>query len=76
MQGASLLDGLEFDPLTFFQDSLAGPIVDVVRGQIVQALMISPCVVVMDEPADCSLEICTGTISFLAYGHGYIGWIR
>ena len=55
MQGASLLNGLEFDPLTFFQDSLAGPIVDVVRGQIVQALMIPPCVVVMDEPTDRSL---------------------
>ena len=51
MQGASLLNGLEFDPLTFFQDSLAGPIVDVVRDQIVQALMIPPCVVVLDEPS-------------------------
>jgi hypothetical protein len=34
VQGASFLNGLEFDPLTFFQDSLAGPEVDVVRGQI------------------------------------------
>ena len=57
MQGASLLNGHEFDSLTFFQDSLAGPIVNVVRGQIVQTLMIPPCVVVMDEPADRSLEI-------------------
>jgi hypothetical protein len=56
VQGASLLNGLEFDPLTFFQDSLAGPEVDVVRGQIVQALMIPPCIVVMDEPADRGLE--------------------
>jgi hypothetical protein len=55
VQGASLLNSLEFDPLTLFQDSLAGPKVDVVRGQIVQALMIPPCVVVMDEPADRSL---------------------
>jgi hypothetical protein len=57
MQGASLLNSLEFDPLTFFQNSLAGPEVDVVRGQIVQALMIPPCVVVMDELVDRSLEI-------------------
>ena len=40
VQGASLLNGLEFDPLTFFQDSLAGPEIDVARGQIVQALMV------------------------------------
>ena len=70
VQGASLLDGLEFDPLTFFQDSLAGPIVDVVRGQIVQALMISPCVVVMDEPADRSLEIA-GQIIVLQRDAGF-----
>jgi arylsulfatase A-like enzyme len=36
---------------------MAGPEVDVTRGQIVQALMVPPCVVVMDEPADRSLEI-------------------
>ena len=57
MQGAALLNGLEFDPLTLFQDCLAGPIVDVVRGQIVQALMVPPCVVVMDEPADRGFKI-------------------
>ena len=56
MQGAALLDGLEFDPLTLFEDGLTGPEVDVLRGQIVQALMIPPCVVVMDEPADRGLE--------------------
>jgi hypothetical protein len=32
MQGASLLNGREFDPLTFFQNSLAGPNVDVLGG--------------------------------------------
>jgi hypothetical protein len=31
-QGASLLNGPEFDLLAFFQDSLAGPDVDVLRG--------------------------------------------
>jgi hypothetical protein len=29
VQVASLLNGLEFDPLTLFEDSLAGPEVDV-----------------------------------------------
>jgi hypothetical protein len=38
VQGASLLNGHEFDLLTFFQDSLAGSEVDVLRSQIVQAL--------------------------------------
>ena len=64
MQGAALLNGLEFDPLTLFEDGLTGPEVDVLRGQIVQALMIPPCVVVMDEPADRSLEIAGQVIVF------------
>src|SRR5450759_4363242 len=62
VQGASLLNGLEFDPLTLFEDSLAGPEVDVLRRQIVQALMIPPCVVVMDELADRSLQIARQVI--------------
>ena len=64
MQGASLLNGLEFDPLTPFEDGLAGPQVDVLWGQIVQALMTPPCVVVMNEPADCSLKIAGQVIVF------------
>jgi hypothetical protein len=51
VQGTSLLNGLEFDLLTLFEDSLADPEVDVLRRKIVQALMILSCVVVMDEPA-------------------------
>jgi hypothetical protein len=39
MQDAALLKGLEFDPLTLFQDGLAGPEVDVVRRQIVQLIL-------------------------------------
>jgi hypothetical protein len=32
VQGASLLNGLKFDPLTFFQDSLAGvPVANLIR---------------------------------------------
>ena len=62
MQGTALLNGFEFDLLTFLQNGLACPEVDVAWGQIVQALMISPCVVVMDEPADRSLEIARQVI--------------
>ena len=57
MQGAALLNGLEFDALTLFEDGLAGPEVNVLWGQIVQALMTPPCVVVMNKFTDRSLEI-------------------
>jgi len=59
-----LLNGLEFDPLTLFEDGLTGPEVGVLRGQIVQALMIPSCVVAMDGPADRSFEIAGQVIVF------------
>jgi len=34
MQGVALLDGLEFDPLTLFEDGLTGPEVDVLRVRL------------------------------------------
>src|SRR5450759_1819300 len=50
VQGASLLNGLEFDPLTLFEDSLAGPDVDVLRRQIVQACFLR-------GPADTEIAV-------------------
>jgi hypothetical protein len=49
LRALGLLNGLEFDSLTLFEDGLTGPEVDVLRGQIVQALMVPPCVVIMED---------------------------
>ncbi len=53
----TVLDGLAFDPFSFQQDGLTAPEVDVGRGEIVDALVIAPMVVVRDERIDLSFEI-------------------
>ena len=53
----TVLDGLAFDPFSFQQDGLTAPEVDVGRGEIVDALVIAPVVVVRDECIDLSFEI-------------------
>src|SRR5271169_7097670 len=54
---ASVLDGLSFDPFSFKQDGLAASEVDVGRGEISDALMVSPVIVVGDEVADPRFEV-------------------
>ena len=46
-----------FDFLAFIEDSLTASEIDVFRGQVIQALMIPPCVVVGDELLDTLLEL-------------------
>src|SRR4026208_2549042 len=53
----TVLDGLAFDPFSFQQDGLTAPEVDVGWGEIVDALVIAPVVVVRDECIDLSFEI-------------------
>jgi hypothetical protein len=53
----TVLDGLAFDPFSFQQDGLTAPEVDVGRGEVVDALVIAPVVVVRDECIDLSFEI-------------------
>jgi len=52
MKQPAVLDGFAFDPFSFQQDSLAAPEVDVARGEIVDALVVAPVVVVRDECID------------------------
>ena len=54
---ATVLHGFAFDPFSFQQDGLASPEVDVGRGEIIDALVIAPVVVVRDERIDLSFEI-------------------
>ena len=57
MLQAPMLDSLSFDPFSFQQDGLTSPVVDVSRGQVIQALVIAAVVVVGDECLDLRLEV-------------------
>lgn len=57
MVQATLFDGVAFDPFAFEQDGLAAPEVDVGRGEIVEALVVSAMVVVLDEGYDLGFEV-------------------
>src|SRR5260221_2230925 len=54
---ASGFDGFAFDPFSLQQNGLAPPEVDVGRGEIGDALVVSQVVVVADEVADLLFEI-------------------
>ena len=54
---ATVLDGLSFDPFSFKQDGLAASEVDVGRGEIGDALVVSQVIVVGDEVIDPGFEI-------------------
>ena len=53
---AALSDGFSFDPFTFEQDCLAAPEVDVGQGEIVEALVVSAMIVMLDESRDLRFE--------------------
>jgi hypothetical protein len=57
MQAASLLDGLSFDGCPPFKYSRSSTEVDVSRRQVVQALVVSTVVVVLDELVDAVFEL-------------------
>ena len=64
MLQAPVLDGLSFDPFPFQQDGLAAPEVDIGGREVIQALVVAPVVVVLDESAELGFEI-TGQIIVL-----------
>src|SRR6266508_4588915 len=57
MVQASDLDCLSFDPFSFKQDGLTASEVDVGRGEVGDALVVSQVIVVGDEVADLGFEI-------------------
>ena len=57
MQTSSGFDGRAFDFLTLCEDDLSTSEIDILRGQIIQALMIPPCIVMDDELPDALLEL-------------------
>jgi hypothetical protein len=66
VQPPSGFHGRTFDFLTFREDGLSPSEIDVFRRQVIQALMIPPCVVVGDELPDAFFQIAgTSTSSIL-----------
>ena len=61
---AALSDGFSFDPFTFEQDCLAAPEVDVGRGEIVEALVVSAMIVMLLEGCDLGFEVFLEEVVF------------
>lgn len=61
---AALLDRVSFDPFAFEQDGLAASEVDVGRGEIVEALVVSTMIVVFDEGRDLGFEVLLEEVVF------------
>ena len=87
MLQASVVNGLSLDPLSFCQDIGAAPEVDVGWGEIVDTLVVTAAIVVIDEGGDLGFEIAWEEVVFqqdavleglvpaldLALGHWMIG---
>ena len=61
---ATVGNGVSFDPLSFGQDRRAAPAVDVGRSKIVDALVVSAVVVVVDESGNLRFEIAGQEVIF------------
>src|ERR1041384_1886865 len=84
---AAVSNGLSLDPFSFGQDDWTASKVDVGRGEIVDALVVSAVVVVVDEGRDLGFEVAGEEVVFqqdavfeglvptldLALGHWMIG---
>lgn len=64
MKQAPGFDSLSFDPFSLLQDGLTAPEVDVGRGEVLQALVIAPMVVMLDEGVDLLPEIAGQIVVF------------
>lgn len=64
MQQASVLDSVSFDSFSFKQDSLASAEVDVSRGEVGDALVISKVIVVSHELANPGFEVAEKIVVF------------
>ena len=64
MLQATAGDSLSFDPLSFCQDGWSASEVDVGRGEIVDALVVSAVIVVSDEGLDLGFEVAGQEVVF------------
>ena len=56
MHQAAVLDGSALDALTLQQDGLPPTEIDISRGQVVQAFVIAPVIILLDELLNLSLQ--------------------
>ena len=61
---AALSNGVSFDPFAFEQDGLAASEVDIGGREIVEALVVSAMVVMLDECRNLSLEVLLEEVVF------------
>jgi len=54
---SSEFDCVSFDPFTLEQDGLTASKVDVGRRQVLQAFVVAPVVIVLDEAIDVRFEV-------------------
>ena len=59
---SSVHNSLSFDPFPFRQDGWAAPEVDISGREVIQAFVVAPVVVVLDEGAELGFEITGQTI--------------
>ena len=64
MKQAPGFDGRSFDPFSLFQNGFTAPEVDVGRGEVLQALVIAPVVVMIDESIDLLSQVAGQVIFF------------
>ena len=64
MVQAALFDGVSFDPFAFDEDGLATSEVDVGRGEVVEALVVSAMIVMLDEVRDLGFEVFQKEVVF------------
>ena len=64
MLQSALFDGVAFDPFAFEQDGVAASEVDVGRGQVADAFVISTMIVVFDEDCDLPLKVLREVVVF------------
>ena len=64
MKQAPRFDGLPFDPFSLFQNGFAPSEVDIGRGEVLQALVVAPVVVMIDKGVDLLPEITWQVVVF------------
>ena len=64
MHQAAMLDGFTLDALTLQQDGLPPAEIDISRGQVVQALVVAPVVILLDECLNLGLKRARQVVVF------------
>jgi len=61
---ASMFDGLSLDPFALFDDGICPAEVAIGRGDVVEALVVAPMIVVLDEGLDLAFVVAEQEVVF------------